>query len=283
MEKYLEQLQMDMDLRGFTKTTKKSYPRNITEFLKYWGKQPEEATEKDLCKFLAHLLHERKLNPGTVNTYNASLRFFYEVTLNRQLNLKAVPRFNVGFRIPEILTQEEIGRILDVCTNLKHKCVLMTLYGSGIRLNELIHLRIKDIDSDSMRIFVYQGKRKKDRYSLLSVENLKNLRNYWKAYRPKEWLFEGRTAGSQYNTRSVQTVFDTCVKKAGITKNVTVHTLRHCFATHLLEQGTDIFQIKQLMGHANIKSTAIYLHVANLDILKVTSPLDILLGGKIDD
>ena len=284
MEKYLEQLQMDMELRGFTNHTKNYYPRCIAKFLEYWGKEPEEATEKDLCKFLSHLLNEKKLNPGSVNTYNASLRFFYEVTLNRQLNLKAVPRFHTGFTIPELLTPEEIEKILNGCKNLKHKCMIMTLYGSGVRLSELTNLKIIDVDSKNMRLFVRKGKMKKDRYTLLSQANLEILREYWKKYRPKEWLFEGRTPSVQYTPRGVQEMFARYLEIAGIIKDISVHTLRHCFATHMLEQGVDIFQIKQLMGHANIKSTAIYLHVANLDALKVTSPLDRLMkGGKIDD
>lgn len=250
--------------------------------MEYWGKPPEEADEKDLCQYLSYLLRDRELKPGSVNNVNAALRF-YEATLNRRLNLKAFPRFRTGFRMHEILTSDEIRQMFDVCENLKHHCALMTLYSSGIRLSELCFLKISDVDSKNMRMFVRQGKMKKDRHVLLSEVNLHILREYYKVYRPKEWLFEGRKAGSQYTTRSVQIMFDNCVKAAGITKDVTVHTMRHCFATHLLEQGIDIFQIKQLMGHSNNKSTAIYLHVANLEILRVTSPLDKLLGGKIDD
>lgn len=276
-------MQMDMDLRGFTATTKKIYRLQIVRFLEYWGKEPEEATEKDLCKFLVYLLHEEKLSPSSVNAYNTVLRFFYEVTLNRPLNHRALPRFRTGFSIPELLTPEEIEKILKECRNLKHKCMIMTLYGSGIRLSELINLKITDVDSTNMRLFIRKGKQKRDRYALLSQANLEILREYWKAYRPKEWLFEGQDKGSAYSPRGVQQMFDRWVKAAGITKDVKVHTLRHCFAVHMLEQGADIYQIKQLLGHTNIKSTIIYLQAAPFDTLNVTSPLDKLIGGQTDD
>jgi site-specific recombinase XerD len=283
MEKYHEQMQMDMELRGFAASTKKIYNLQIARFFEYWGKEPEAATEKDLCKFLVHLLREGNLSPSSVNAHNTVLRFFYEVTLNRPLNHRALPRFRTGFSMPELLTLEEIEELLKSCRNLKHKCMLMTLYGSGIRLSELINLKIADVDSTNMRLFIRKGKQKRDRYALLSKVNLEILREYWKEYRPAEWLFEGKDKGSPYSTRGVQKIFERCLDRAGITKGVRVHTLRHCFAVHMLEQGADIYEIKQLLGHTNIKSTVIYLQAAPFDILNITSPLDKLMGGQADD
>lgn len=280
MQHYLQLMHRDMELRGFTASTKDYYPRYISRFLKHWGKPPEEANEKDLCTFLYHLLTVEKLNPSTVNQCNSALRFFYEVTLNRTLNLRALPRFNEGYRIPEILTQDEVMRIINACSNLKHKCVLITLYSSGIRLAELTNLKISDVDSKDMRLFIRQGKCKKDRYAILSKVNLNILREYYKAYRPKDWLFEGRAKGSKYTNRSVQLLISKYSKIAGITKHVTVHTFRHCFATHMLQSGIDVLQVKQLLGHSSIASTMRYLHLANSEFQKITAPIDILMGGS---
>ena len=282
MQYYLQLMQRDMDLRGFSSNTKDYYPRHILRFLKHWGKSPEAANEKDLCTFLYHLLTVEKLKPATVNQCNSALRFFYEVTLNRTLNLRALPRFKEGYRIPEILTPDEVMQIINTCSNLKHKCILITLYGSGIRLAELTNLKISDVDSKNMRLFIRQGKCKKDRYAILSKANLDILREYYRAYRPKDWLFEGRSKGSKYTNRSVQLLICKYSKTAGITKHVTVHTFRHCFATHILQNGTDILQVKELLGHTSISSTMRYLHLANSEFQKITAPIDVLMGGSTD-
>ncbi len=276
MEHYLTQMQKDMELRGFADNTKEYYFRHVTRFLKHWGKPPEDVAESDICDYLHSLIMEKRLKPQSINKYNTALRFFYEVTLNRKLNLRAIPRYRKGSKLPVLLTRDEIWRLFDVC-HLKDKAIFMTFYGSGIRLAELVHLKVSDIDSVNMQIFIRQGKLKKDRYALLSQSNLEILREYWKAYRPKEWLFESRD-GECYTSRVIQLMLDRNLQKSGINKPATVHTLRHCFATHLMEDGADALKIKNLMGHASIVSTAIYVHLANLNSLGVTSPLDKMEG-----
>lgn len=276
MENYLQKLNKDMELRGFQESTKKYYYSNVTKFLNYWDKSPEDATESDIAEYLHGLIKAKNLSPTTINKYNTAIRFFFEVTLNKTLNLRAIPMIRTGSKLPVLLSREELWRLFDVC-EIKYKAIFMTFYGSGIRLAELAHLKISDIDSKNMQIFIRQGKRKKDRYALLSQSNLQILREYWKACRPSEWLFES-LPGKCYTSRAIQCMLDRNLKKAGISKNATVHTLRHCFATHLMEDGVDAFVIKQLMGHANIKSTAIYVHLTNLNTLKAASPLDKMEG-----
>ena len=276
MEHYLEKLQEDMELRGFSDHTKDYYSRHVAAFLKHWNKPPEEATENDISKYLHGLIMGKRLKPQSINKYNTALRFFYETTLSKTLNLKAIPRCRAATKLPVLLTRNEIWRLFDVC-ELKDKAIFMTFYGSGIRLAELTNLKINDIDSKNMQIFIRQGKHKKDRYALLSQSNLEILREYWKEYRPKEWLFES-LPGECYTTRAIQIMLQRNLKKAGIDKHATIHTLRHCFATHLMEDGVDAFHIKKLMGHANISSTAVYVHMTNLNTLNVTSPLD-KMGG----
>jgi len=155
----------------------------------------------------------------------------------------------------------------------------MTIYGSGLRVSEIIGLKVSDIDSKNMRIFIRQGKGKKDRYAILSEKSLQILREYWKAYKPRDWLFEGQVKGTHYSHRSAQDAFYKAIKKAGIKKDVSIHTLRHSFATHMLEANVNLFHIKQLLGHSDITTTMVYLHMANMNTLNIKSPLD-MIGGQ---
>ena len=173
-----------------------------------------------------------------------------------------------------MLSTEEVIEILKATKNLKHRAILMTIYSAGLRISEAINLKIKDIDSQRMQIRVEQAKGKKDRYTLLSQKNLATLRTYFLAYKPKVWLFEGQEAGEPYSSRSIQNIFSAAVEKAGITKEVSVHTLRHSFATHLLENGTDLRYIQSLLGHESSKTTEIYTHVTTKGFDQIKSPLD---------
>jgi site-specific recombinase XerD len=276
MEHYLNKLRKDMDLRGFADSSKEHYHRYVKNFLCYWRKPPETATENDISNYLHKLISVKKPNPSTVNHHNTSLRFFFETTLKKTLNFRAIPRCKIGKKMPVVLSRDEIWRLFDV-SELKVKAILMTFYGSGIRLAELSRLKVSDIDSENMQILIRQGKPKTDRFALLSQSNLEILREYWKAYRPKEWLFESRS-GCQYTTRAIQMMLERTLKKAGIKKNATIHTLRHSFATHLMEDGADVFKIKKLMGHASLASTAVYVHMTNLNTLNVKSPLEKMEG-----
>jgi len=175
--------------------------------------------------------------------------------------------------LPEVLSQEEIVKVMNATVNLKHKAILMTIYSAGLRIGEAINLRVKDIDSKRMQIRVEQAKGKKDRYTLLSNKTLALLRKYVAEYKPKEWLFEGINGG-QYSTSSIQANLKIAVDKVGIKKRVTVHTLRHSFATHLLESGTDIRYIQSLLGHSSGKTTEIYTHITTRGFDQIVSPID---------
>jgi len=268
-------MQEDISLRGLSKNTEKEYLNRVKAFLSWAGKPAEDMDEQDIRQFLKYLINERHLSVSSVNIHNSALRFLYAVTLNRNLNYRQIPRLKQIRRLPGILTKEEIGRIFDTCTNLKHRAILMTIYGAGLRLSEISKLKVSDIDSKAMRIFVNQGKGGKDRYSILSQLNLEVLREYWKQYKPTDWLFEGRIPLSRISNRTIQDAFTKWKEVANILKPASIHTVRHCFATHLLESGTNIIHIKKLLGHVHIQSTTFYLHLATFDS-SIKSPLDTL-------
>ncbi|SFR19041.1 tyrosine-type recombinase/integrase, partial [Desulfoscipio geothermicus] len=223
-----------------------------------------------------YLINEKKVSPGTVNTYSAAIRFLFAVTLNRTLNYLQIPRQKKRKAFPEVLTREEVSSIIESCKNIKHKAMLMIVYSSGLRVSEAASLKMQHIDSKNMRVFVDCGKGGKDRYTLLSETCLSVLREYWKMYRPKHpegWLFLGTYNVSHITSRGIEFAFRQAVKRTNITKNVSIHSLRHSFATHLLEDGATLLQIKELLGHTSIRSTTIYLHLANVTA-NIKSPLD---------
>jgi integrase/recombinase XerD len=274
----LEKLKFDVELRGLSKNTQDEYFTKAKIFQDHFDKPATDLGEKDIREFLHYLTTEKKLTSGSVNSYNSGLRFLYGVTLNVNLNCKQIPRHRKQRKFPDILDQDELENLFNSCDNLRDKCILMTIYGSGLRLNEATCLKVSDIDSKKMQLFIRNAKGSKDRYALLSQSNLEILRDYWRSYHPKEWLFYSRNhTNTHINSRSVQNIFHKCVYKANITKKVTIHSLRHSFATHLLESGTSIYSIKQLLGHSDISSTCFYLHLLKIDGLNVESPLDTLI------
>jgi site-specific recombinase XerD len=250
-----------------------------------WAKLPiEETGEEEIRGFLDHLVSEKSLGTSTINVYNSALRFLFAVTLNRNLNYRQIPRFKQVFNLPTVLSRDEVSCILENTSTLRNKAVLMTIYGSGLRISEACKLRISDVDSKSMRIFVRRGKNRKDRFTLLSRANLDILRKYWKAYRPSHpdgWLFLNKDGSAMIHSRTIQSAFDAAVKRAGILKDVSTHTLRACFATHLLEDGADIYTVMRLLGHANIRTTTIYLNLVGFDS-NLKSPLDAFLDKNQD-
>ena len=273
---------MEMELRGYSKKTIKNYIFSVGAFAKFYNKSPEFLGETEIKKYLHYCITERKLCEGTVKYNNACLKFFYTKVLDRQWNLDKLPRAKERRRLPVVLSPEEIRSIFDATHNLKHKAILMTIYSAGLRISEVCNLKVTDIDSKSMQILIRQGKGNKDRYTILSKENLKILREYWKIYKPTEYLFLGRYRTTAISPRSVQVSFEKSLKRTEVTKHVTIHSLRHAFATHLLDAGTDICYIQKLLGHTRITTTSIYLHLRRLDLLNIKSPLDILLGDNND-
>jgi site-specific recombinase XerD len=277
-EEVMARMAEDLRLRGLADGTQEDYIMHAKLFLSWANRPAESMDEENIRAYLYYLITEKKLTPATVNTYNAAIRFLYAVTLNRNLNYRQIPRLKQVRSLPEIFTTTEIRLLFDNAGSLRNKALFMTLYGAGLRLSEVCNLQVRDIDSESMRIFVRQGKNGKDRYTLLSQANLAILREYWKAYRPNHpegWLFLNKDATDKINPRTVQDALRHTVKRVGITKDVSVHTLRHCFSTHLLEAGADVCRIKQLLGHTHIQSTTFYLHLLNFDS-KLKSPLDIM-------
>ena len=266
-------------LRGLSPDTETEYITGIRVLARYYNDRPlEELHEPELRTFLLHLL-EIGRKSGTVNRYNSGFRFVFGAVLERNLNYQMIPRRRIHRELPQIMSRTEIVRFLESIDNLRDRTIFETIYGSGIRLSEAAHLRVQDIDSEGMRLFVYQGKCNKDRYTLLSQRNLEVLREYWKQYRPnhpKGYLFytkKGKEHG--ITDRAIQEAFHKYRKRAGLSDEFTVHTLRHCFATHLLESGVDVCRIKQLLGHTHIQSTTFYLHLLNFDG-SIKSPLDTL-------
>lgn len=275
-EEILARMEEDIRLRGLASGTRRSYLMNAELFLRYTGRLATELDEEDIRQYLNYLIVEKNRTPGCVNTQNAALRFLFGVTLNQNLNYRQIPRLRQVRSLPGILTKDELRRVFENASTLRNKAMFMTLYGGGLRLSEVCKLRVSDIDSTSMRIFINCGKGGKDRYTILSQTNLDILREYWRQYRPRHsdgWLFLSRDASSHSSCRMVQDAFKSALNRAGITKHATVHTLRTCFATHLLESGVDVCKVKQLLGHTHIQSTTFYLHLLNIDP-KIKSPLD---------
>jgi site-specific recombinase XerD len=219
---------------------------------------------------------ERKLHWNTVNAICSGLTFFYTQTVSRPDVAAAMPLRRTPRQLPEILSGDELQALFAAADNLQHRALLMTTYGGGLRVSEVVKLRPRDIDSQRMMIRVVAGKRVKDRYTLLSVRLLEELRAYWKAYRPLTWLFPARRPEKPFNDDKAREVFNRAKVKAGIRKGGSIHLLRHCFATHLLEAGVDLRTIQILMGHSSIDSTVWYLHMTRKKLDATQNPLDLL-------
>jgi site-specific recombinase XerD len=237
---------------------------------------PDQISNQQVQDYVLYMLNDRKLTWSTCDTYVAGLQFFYGVTLGRKSMRLAIPPRKSEKRLPEILSVEEINRLFAAVHNLKHRVLLETAYSSGLRVSELVRLKITDIDSDRMLIRVGQGKGNKDRYTLLSPRILQHLRDYWRKYRPSSWLFPGQKPGQPLDRASASLVFAEAKEKAGIHKIGGIHSLRHAFATHLLEAGVDARTIQILMGHKSIFSTMRYLQVTRKKLGNTQSPLDLL-------
>jgi len=250
------------------------YVNTFTEFINYYSDHDiESITEPMIVDYLRYLVIDRKISSSYQNQAINAIKFYYERVLRGDRKVYLIERPREEKTLPIVLNETEISDILKASENLKHKAILMTCYSAGLRLSELINLKLKDIDSERMQIHIAQGKGKKDRYSILSPKLLILLRDYFKKYQPEIWLFEGQTGG-QYSTRSIQAIMRDATFKAGIKKKISVHTLRHSFATHLLENGTDLRYIQSLLGHESSKTTEIYTHITTKGFDQITSPLD---------
>ncbi|MCL2254848.1 MAG: site-specific integrase [Lachnospiraceae bacterium] len=277
-QEVLEKLKFDLELRNRCKDTIEDYSLHVRLFQDYFDKPADQMGTEEIKEFLHYLLTQKNNSPATVNTYNSALRFLYGETLDIVLNLKKIPRVKCNRKIPDIPTKEELGYIFYLTKNIKYKAIFMTIYGSGLRLSEAVNLKVSDIDGKQKRIFIRSGKGDRDRYALLPQKTLDILREYYKQHKPTDWLFVTEK-GTQLTVRAVQDSFKAIVKKSDIPKHITIHTLRHCFATHCLNEGKNIFEIKRLLGHVRIDTTTWYLQLSDCDTLKLTSPLDTMKEG----
>jgi len=269
----LDKMRFDMELAGLSLTTIQTYLHRVKAFQEYSKMPAEQMDEKEVRVFLHHLLVEQKNLASTVNLYNSAIRFLYDVTLDKPLNRRKVPMAKRSRRLPVLPDKDELELIFESTRDIKYRAIFMTIYGSGLRVSEAAHLLIPDIDSKNMRIFIRQGKGNKDRFALLPQRTLTILRDYYKVYRPKEWLFEN-SRGRQITAQSIETAFRAAVESSGVTKHLTVHSLRHAFATGLLNDGKNILQIKKLLGHVRLDTTTWYLQLSDSETLHLTSPLD---------
>jgi site-specific recombinase XerD len=275
MSKLREQMVADLLLRGITPRTQKTYLREVSNLAKYFDKSPEDLSEEEVKEYLVHLMRDRKLSGGTYKNYVSGIKFLYRTTLNREEVVENIRYPKATEKLPVVLDLSEVKALFSATSNLKHKAVLMITYSSGLRASEAARLKITDIDSKRMLVRIQQGKGGKDRYSILSYTALEELRHYWRAYRPKDWLFGGAQKDAHLSTRSVQEIFYDAKRRAGIIKPVSVHCLRHSFATHLLEAGTNLHHIQLLLGHKSPITTTRYLRVCRPGLAKIPSPLDV--------
>jgi len=258
----------------YSENTIKTYKGSFEEFINYYNMyDTKDIDESMITDFLRYLVIERRVSSSYQNQAINAVKFYYERVLDGQRKIYLVDRPREEKTLPTVLNEKEISELLNNTKNIKHKAILMLGYSAGLRLSELTNVKIKDIDSERMQIRIEQAKGRKDRYSILSHTLLDVLRKYFIAYKPKIWLFEGATGG-QYAKRSIQLIMQDSVKKAGIIKKVSVHSLRHSFATHLLEGGTDLRYIQSLLGHGSSKTTEIYTHITTKGFDQIKSPLD---------
>ncbi len=270
----INDLEQQLRLKRYSSHTVKSYKNHFKAFLWYYNEtSPEELDIEHIRQYLLTSINEKNISESTQNGMINAIKFYYEQILGREKMYFNNLRPKKPQKLPNVLSEAEVARLINSLDNIKHKCILMMIYSAGLRLSEVVNLRIEDINKDRRAIYIKGGKGKKDRVSILSDKALENLRNYYVIYKPEYWLFEGQQGG-QYSVRSVQAIFQKAVKFAKINTHATVHTLRHSFATHLLERGTDLRQIQLLLGHESIKTTEIYTHITDVTRAKLKSPLD---------
>jgi site-specific recombinase XerD len=273
----------DMQLRNLGSETQRAYVFYMKGLARFYQTSPDQLSLEEIREYQLHLVNERRLSPESVNQFVSAAKFLYNITLETPWPDKALPRARVPYKLPVVLSAPEVAEFFQRVCTIRYRAALMTAYGAGLRVSEVVALRVGDIDSQRMLIRVRQGKGKKDRYAMLSPRLLEVLRCWWRSRfpgrqrtqtSPDDWLFPGFRRGRHMNTESLQTACREAAQAAGLSKRVTVHTLRHSFATHMLENGTDIRVIQALLGHAQIDTTARYAAVSPNALAHTRSPLD---------
>lgn len=275
MTELREKMIREMQLRRFSERTQKSYVMAVAALAKHYGRAPDKITNKEVQDYLLYLMKDRKLAWSSCNLAVSAFRFFYSETLgDESIRLSIPPRKNKS-RLPEVLSREAVESLFACTSNPKHRLLLMTTYSAGLRVSEVVSLKPEHIDGSRMTIRIEQAKGNKDRYTILSQRLWDEMQVFMKMYRPTIWLFFARDRKKAMHITTAQRIYDKARRKAGITGGRGIHTLRHCFATHLLESGVDLRTIQELMGHSYINTTARYLHLTHTRLSSVRSPLDL--------
>jgi integrase/recombinase XerD len=265
----------DLQIRNRSPHTVKQYVHAVSKFAQYFGKSPEDLSLEDVRAYQLHLL-SKNIAWNTFNVVVCALRFLYRVTLKKDWKMEEIPYPRRERKLPVVLSPDEVRQFLDSIPNLKHRAALVTAYAAGLRVSEVVRLKISDVDSRRMVLRIEQGKGRKDRYVMLSPYLLELLRAYWREVRPSDWLFPGLAPKSHLSVRSLQAVCLNARLESGLKKCVTMHSLRHAFATHLLESGRDLRTIQLLLGHRSLATTARYMHVAVHRTCGTASPFDLI-------
>jgi site-specific recombinase XerD len=247
----------------------------LKHFLGFIQKDPSEAGNEDISAYMVHCSTDEAYSSSFQKMAIFAIKFYFNNILHRNIDQDALPWPKGERKLPVVFSTKEVTHVLSSLNNLKHRAILWLIYSGGLRLSEAVNLRVNDIDFDRMQIHIRRAKGKKDRYTILSKKTALLITKYLKEYHPADWLFQG-IKGDKYSKKSVQNIFMKALKKSGIAKHATVHTLRHSFATHLLENGTDLRYIQELLGHASPKTTEIYTHVTRYSLQKIVSPIDVL-------
>ena len=266
----------DMVVRGMADRTRETYLWAVEGLARYYRRSPDQVTDQEVQGYLRHLLQDRHRSWSTVHIVVHGLRFFYHTTLKRDRTTFEIPGPRQPVTLPVVLSAQEIEQVLAHTVNRKHRTMLLTTYAAGLRLNEVLHLHVHDIDSTRMMIRVEHGKGAKDRYTVLSARLLEALRSYWSIARPRVWLFPARGGDRPMHPTSLQRAYHAAKRRAGVTKPGGLHGLRHAFATHLLEAGVDVHTIQRLLGHGDITTTTRYFHLTTHAQIGPNSALDLL-------
>jgi len=268
----------DLTIRNLSKKTIEGYVFQLNSFFDYCREVPSEIDVDKIRAYKLYLITQKKYGTSAQNVAHAAIQMFFVRILQLEWPSKILARPKVANKLPEILSFEQVKLLISGITNLKQKAAISLMYSAGLRVSELINITPKEIDSQQMYVMVRGGKGKRDRTTLLSENCLQLLREYFKAYRPEIYLFNGQDKSRPYSQSSIEEMVKKAAKKVGITKKVTPHTFRHSFATHLLESGCNLFYIKELLGHSNIQTTMVYLHLCSKDIRKIDNPFDKMFG-----
>jgi integrase/recombinase XerD len=264
-----------LNYRRYSQNTIKTYADALEVFFRFYKDQaPESLNIEDIINFNTAYILKKNLSASYQNQVINAIKLFYRNRFNRTMEVDFIQRPRREKRLPNVLSKNEVKSILEAPTNLKHRAMLSLIYACGLRRSELLNLTLKDILSDRGLLFIRQSKGKKDRVVPISIKLIEILRDYYIAYKPKTWLFEGQEVGKKYSERSIQLVLNQAVEKAKIVKPVSLHWLRHSYATHLLENGTDLRYIQELLGHSSSRTTEIYTHVSTRNLQQIRSPFD---------